>query len=184
VLSRWALRRAYAPCLGPMAGFRYGSRMNRVLVGLMLALPLFCASCTREVALRPGKTCDGGNVEKCKEACDQNQGRACYRLGWFYEEGLGVKQNRKKAVEHYERACQAKWAVACRALGMMYWRGDEVKRNRRTGLDYYQRACDLGLAEACPTEAMIAEAEGRRKRRDAGAGVTITVDTQAEAGSK
>src|SRR5262245_61924652 len=126
--------------------------MKASLVGLTLAV---CAlACSREVALRPGKTCDGGNIQECRSACDQNQGRACYRLGWFYEQGVEVGQSSKKAIELYDRACQANWAVACRALGMIYWRGDDVKRNRRRAVEYYQRACKLGLAEACPTEAM------------------------------
>lgn len=149
----------------------------------MLALPLFAAGCSREVALRPAKTCDGGNVDKCREACDQNEGRACYRLGWFYEQGLGVDHNDKKAIELYERSCQANWAVACRALGIIYWRGDEVKRSRKKAVEYYQKACTLGIAEACPTEAMIAEAEGR-KQRAPGSGVSVSVDAEASAGQK
>jgi TPR repeat protein len=159
--------------------------MKRSLVGSMLAVSLLVlpAGCSHEVALRPAKTCDGGNVDKCREACDQNEGRACYRLGWFYEQGLGVSSNDKKAIELYERACQANWAVACRALGMIYWRGDGVKRSRKRAIEYYQKACTLGIAEACPTEAMIAEAQGR-KRGSSSPGVGVSVDAEASAGQK
>ena len=107
------------------------------------------------VQLRPAKTCDGGNLEDCRSRCDQNQGRACYRLGWFYEEGVEVDGSMKQAIDLYHKACSAKFAVACRALGMLHWEGKGVKKNPFKALEYFKIACDLGLAEACPDDDML-----------------------------
>ncbi len=151
--------------------------------GICLAGLLFSAGCSSKVALRPAKSCDGGNIEMCRESCDQNQARACYRLGWFYEEGEGVKQSHNKAVELYGRACDANMAIACRGLGIMYWRGKAVKRSRKKAITFYQKACGLGLPEACPTPEMLAEAEGR-KRSSAGGGFGVQVKVGQPGGSE
>jgi len=153
------------------------------LAGLISAATVgtVATGCTNEVALRPAKTCDGGNIEQCRASCDQNQARACYRLGWFYEEGQGVKQNHSKAVELYQKACEANMAIACRGLGIMYWRGEDVKRARKKAITFYQKACGLGLPEACPTPEMLAEAEGRKKGSNAGGGFGVQVNVGGEA---
>lgn len=148
-----------------------------------LSIGAVTTGCTNEVALMPAKTCDGGNIEQCRASCDQNQGRACYRLGWFYEEGRGVAQNHNKAVELYQKACEANMAIACRGLGIMYWRGQDVKRSRKKAITFYQKACGLGLPEACPTPEMLAEAEGRKKGDSPGGsfGVQVNVGGEGEA---
>lgn len=125
--------------------------------------------CSSSVALRPAKTCDGGNVDECKQACDQGQGRACYRLGWFYEEGQGIRRSTQSAVDSYEKACSANWAIACRALGILYWEGEHVKRSKPKAIEYFNKACGMGVPEACPSEDMLSEAEGRKRKRGAGA---------------
>jgi TPR repeat protein len=143
---------------------------------MVLAASLLALGCSNEVALRPAKTCQGGNVDECKASCGQSDGEACYRLGWLYEDGLGVPQNENKATKLYVQACDANWAVACRALGIMYWQGERVKRSRKKAIEYYKKACGLGLAEACPTEKMIAQAEGRKPKRGAGVSGGFSVD--------
>lgn len=120
------------------------------------------------VELRPAKTCDGGNLEDCRAKCDQNQGRACYRLGWFYEEDHEVKGSMKQAIDLYHQACSAKFAVACRALGMLHWEGKGVKKNPFKAIEYFKIACDLGLPEACPDDDMLRVAD--RSERGGGSG--------------
>ncbi len=157
------------------------------LAGLLLSafcVGAFATGCTSEVALRPAKTCDGGNIDQCRSACDQNQGRACYRLAWFYEEGQGVGQSTKKAVELYQKACDANMAIACRGLGIMYWRGENVKRKRKKAITFYQKACGLGLSEACPTPEMLAEAEGRKKGSRPGGSIGVQVNVGGEGEAK
>lgn len=101
------------------------------------------------VQLRPAQACDGGNLQDCQTKCDGNQPRACYRLGWFYEEGQQVNQNVATAIRHYQSACDAQWPKACRALGILYGTGEKVDPNREKSITYHQQACDLGLESSC-----------------------------------
>ncbi len=125
-------------------------------------LALLAAGCGPSVGMLPAKTCAGGNVKDCRARCDGGEGEACYRLGWFYEEGEVFDGNMKKAVKLYDRACDANWAVACRALGILYWQGEDVERNAKKAVAYYQKACGLGLPEACPTLTEVAIAQGKK----------------------
>ena len=113
------------------------------------------------VQLKPAQSCDGGKIDDCRARCDQNQGRACYRLGWFYEEGEVVAENFNQALKLYDRACDANWAIACRALGEIYWNGKKRKRDRKKGISYFTKACSLGLDVACPSRMEIAVSEGK-----------------------
>lgn len=147
--------------------------MRFALLGCLL-LSLNCGPSA--VALVDAKTCDGGNLEECHKRCEgDNLGRACYRLGWFYEEDRDVDGSVKRALEYYDKACNANFAVACRALGNLYWLGERVDRNRGTAIVYYRRACDLGLPEACPTDDMLRLASGKSTK-------PTGVDADAEGG--
>jgi uncharacterized protein len=118
-----------------------------------LAAILLGAGCgSAEVRPEAPKDCDGGNVQDCRAQCQQNVPRACYRLGWFTEEGEGgVAKNAKEAVKLYDQACAGNMAVSCRALGIMYARGaDDIAQDRKRSREYFQKACDLGLTVVCP----------------------------------
>jgi len=160
--------------------------MRSVLFTLGMAASLvFAAACGPSFkAGGGGKTCDGSTVEQCQERCDQNEARACYRLAWFHEVGIEVKESPKKATELYDQACEAGMAVACRANGQIYWDGEVVKRDMKKGIAYFQRACGMGLPEACPTEAMIAESEGRKPKRGFDLSVEVSTGEKAEGGAK
>lgn len=128
---------------------------GRVVRGLAAAtLSLAAVACgPPRVALVPARTCDGGNLEDCEQRCGQNEHRACYRLGWFKEEGQGVEANLEEAMDLYERACDASYAVACRALAIIYERGDiDVEKDTDKAEEYYAKACGLGLESACPVQ--------------------------------
>lgn len=129
------------------------------------ALTTLAAACgPAQVQLRPANTCDSSpdGLKLCQDQCNNNEARACYRIGWFHETGQEVSQSMKRAIDMYKRSCDLNFAVACRALGQIYWEGDEVKRNPRLAIDFYRKACQLGIPEACPSLAMVASAEGRR----------------------
>jgi TPR repeat protein len=146
-----------------------------------LALSLTISGCgPAAVALRPSKTCDGGNLEDCKTRCDQNEGRACYRLGWFYEEDQEVKGSMKTAIDLYHRACTAKFAVACRSLGMVHWEGKGVKQNYFKAIEYFKIACDLGLPEACPDQDMMRVASGNKGGGGLDVGASVSVGQPAQ----
>ncbi len=37
----------------------------------------------------------------CKKAADMRVDRACFVVGWCYENGRGVEKSRQKAIEYY-----------------------------------------------------------------------------------
>lgn len=137
---------------------------------------LFATACgPAAVELRPAKTCDGGNLEDCRARCNENVGRACYRLGWFYEEDHEVDGSMKTAVDLYHQACSAKFAPACRALGMIHWEGKGVKQNFFKAIEYFKIACDLGQPEACPDDDMLRVANRNKGGSSGGFGVDASV---------
>ena len=60
-----------------------------------------------------------------EKACNLDEGIGCYNLGWLYEQGLGVKQNKKVSKEYY------------------------VKQNKKVAKEYYGKACGLGSHDGC-----------------------------------
>jgi TPR repeat protein len=162
------LRRALVPG-APSSARNHGVVLSWLIATVALSGAL--SGCTSEVALRPAKSCDGGSIAHCRVACDRREARACYRLGWLHEEGVGVRRDVKRAITLYDQACSLNWAVACRALGIMYWRGEDVQRRPKRAIAYFDKACNLGLAEACPSNDMRAEADGRKNR---GFNATVT----------
>lgn len=122
-----------------------------VAVSLLLGTLIGCGPGTTQ--LRPAVNCDGGNLKDCKTRCAQNEARACYRLGWFYEQGQNRPESVAKALKLYAQACEAKMAIACRALGVIYARGKKVQRSGKKAADYNAKACALGLELACLTPA-------------------------------
>ena len=119
-----------------------------VLGGVLAA----CGNAAIHTANNP--TCDGGNLKDCDSRCGSGEARACYRLGWFHEQGDEVPRNVKKALELYVKACDGHMFVACRALGFLYGGGGEdvgVEPNKKLAADYYARACAGGITAACYT---------------------------------
>ena len=41
----------------------------------------------------------------CQKACNLNEGSGCFALGYFYMDGVGVRQNYQTAKEYYRKAC-------------------------------------------------------------------------------
>jgi len=70
-------------------------------------------------------------------------------LGHCYEHGLGVGQNYKQAIIHYQAASIAGVALAKSNLGSLYKRGLGVKKkDQRKALELFQEASELGCAVA------------------------------------
>lgn len=74
---------------------------------------------------------------------------ACFRLGYLYSNGQGVRQDFQKTRELYTKACNGKYPGACYNLGTLYHNGEGVRQNLATAKEYYGKACDLGLQEGC-----------------------------------
>jgi len=157
------------------------SRTVGVLAASLLAMASLACGPPQVRLPTPSANCDATKIDDCRARCDNNEPRACYRLGWFYEDGENVPKSFNQALKLYERACDAKWAVACRALGEIYWRGHKRPRDRKRAIEYFSQACALGMDEACPTDNERALAEGKRKAADqpVEAGVSVSVSSDA-----
>lgn len=81
---------------------------------------------------------------------DTFQSEPCYRLGYMYVNGKGVRENPHKGYELYKKACDMEYAYACVAMGRLYAYGlDGVKPNVSIGKEYFGKACDLGEQVGC-----------------------------------
>lgn len=74
---------------------------------------------------------------------------ACVKLGYMFENGLGVDVDIEKAKDYYEKASRYNHKTACYNLGVMYRRGRGVEKNLDTALKYFeisfkQGDCDAG----------------------------------------
>jgi TPR repeat protein len=56
-------------------------------------------------------------AEAYKKGCDLGNAKACTNLGYMYEFGKGVAENKYKAVELYRKACNGGDALGCTNLG-------------------------------------------------------------------
>ena len=88
------------------------SRTVGVLAASLLAMASLACGPPQVRLPTPSANCDATKIDDCRARCDNNQPRACYRLGWFYEDGENVPKSFNQALKLYERACDAKWAPA------------------------------------------------------------------------
>lgn len=65
-------------------------------------------------------------------------------LGYFYDVGLGVKRNRKAALQWYKRAVSKGCATAANNIGTIY--RDENRRKK--ALSWFQRSVRMGNVDA------------------------------------
>lgn len=87
-------------------------------------------------------------VESIKYYADLNDKDNLFRLGYLYNNGLGVPQNYSKAKEYYEKAADLGNTVAIRCLGDLYFNGKGVPQNNTKAKEYYEKALALGDKEA------------------------------------
>lgn len=73
---------------------------------------------------------------------------AAYRLGWLYNEGLGVERNPQKAWEYYQQAVSMQYADAMTDVGIFYRDGILVEKDYAKALDYLNKAAAKGNTRA------------------------------------
>ena len=71
-----------------------------------------------------------------------------YNLGYKYDVGEGVEENKAEALRLYLEAANEGVANAQCNLGRMYYLGEGVEANYGEALKWYQKAAAQGLAEA------------------------------------
>jgi TPR repeat protein len=73
---------------------------------------------------------------------------AFYRVGLLYEEGRGVEQNYRLAVDMYHKAAEKEHEIACYRLGQLYQYGNGVDLNYSKAYQFYKKAQEMEQAEA------------------------------------
>jgi len=73
----------------------------------------------------------------------------CAGLGLLYEQGTGVKQNYKKAINLYQKACNNNEAMGCNNLGLIYKFNNYQKPKYDKALVLLKKACDLNYSNGC-----------------------------------
>jgi TPR repeat protein len=103
---------------------------------------------------------DGKSVSKneisaiayLKRSCTLLDPDACGALGVYYEDGIYVKKDIRKALDCFARSCAySSGKVECKTLGEWYRNGKEnvIPRDIQQSLYYYQRACVSGDEKIC-----------------------------------
>ena len=69
-------------------------------------------------------------------AADLNNSFALYNLGCYYEEGVEIKQDYKKAIECFERAAKQNDPCSLYRLGCIYEDGKGVEQDYKIAIEY------------------------------------------------
>ena len=89
-------------------------------------------------------------------SCDKNDAESCYRLAVLYFCGIGVIDDRPRAVDLAARACASGSIDACNEAGLMCLQGVVPgKPDGRRALSFLQPACDEGSVSACSNLGML-----------------------------
>lgn len=122
----------------------------------------------KALALYTG-ACDGGEMLGCallgrlhyinrrgkdarkvlERACDGGSILGCDSLGAVLKEGIGGKQDLKRARDLFDTACQAGEPSGCANLGVMYAKGEGVVRSPERAKALLQKACEAEIPAAC-----------------------------------
>lgn len=68
--------------------------------------------------------------------------------GDYYDKGIMVKGDKKKAFELYENAAEKDYVTAYRRLGWAYYNGNGVKKDLEKSFEWYQKAAEAGDTRA------------------------------------
>nr|WP_262363734.1 tetratricopeptide repeat protein [Aliarcobacter cryaerophilus] len=79
----------------------------------------------------------------------QGNSSATLKLGFMYENGQGVKQDKKTANELYEKAEVQRNVYAQYQIGFMYEYALDIKDNKKIAKEWYRKACDGGHQGSC-----------------------------------
>ncbi len=92
---------------------------------------------------------------------------ALFNLGIYYDQGLGVKADRIRAIEYYKRSAKAGYAIAAFNAGQMLLMGVDMPVDEKEGMSYMAMAAKGGVAKALLTMGHAHENGVGGMRRDA-----------------
>ena len=67
----------------------------------------------------------------------------------MYDNGQGVRQDYKKAIEWWEKAAKQGYANAQFNLGAVYGNGEGVRQDYKKAKEWFGKACDGGYQKGC-----------------------------------
>lgn len=79
----------------------------------------------------------------------KTMGFACVKLARYYYEGLGVRQDKSKALQYSKKACGLGRANSCASVGGSYLLGEGTKKDFKLAKSYYEKACEMESAVSC-----------------------------------
>ncbi len=82
------------------------------------------------------------------KAADQGMTLAQYRLGSFYEKGVGVERNYERARSLYEKAASAGNARAMHNLGVLFVENGDGWPDYASAAAWFHKAADLGVRDS------------------------------------
>jgi TPR repeat protein len=83
-----------------------------------------------------------------QQKADMGDVRAQTQLGWYYQEGIGIPRDTKKAVELYLKAADKGNSDAQNNLGWCCQNGMGIDEDLKEAISYYKKAADQGNALA------------------------------------
>lgn len=93
---------------------------------------------------------NGVNNQKAKSKKDERDiAEMQTLLAHLYDEGLGTRQDRAKALHYFRKAANANIDMAQYSVGRCYEFGIAVKANAHQAKAWYGKACDNGLQPGC-----------------------------------
>jgi len=87
-------------------------------------------------------------IKLLKKAAEQGDAESQRRLGFYYEKGIDVPVDFKKAVHWYTKAAEQDDTEAQELLSFCYYAGRGVERDLARSKEWTRRAAELGSASA------------------------------------
>lgn len=91
----------------------------------------------------------GEKVEAQARYCDAGDMGECRELGYRFEHGNGVPEDKPRGTELYVMACNGGDGMACHNAGVAYNNGFGVVLDAAQASAYFERACEIGYAKSC-----------------------------------
>lgn len=78
------------------------------------------------------------------KAASEGDSWAMFKIGFFYERGLGVKQDYQQAMSWYIKSADGGDMYGMTSIGELYGKGLGVKRDYQQALNWFFKAADKG----------------------------------------
>lgn len=83
------------------------------------------------------------------QLCHAGDGPSCNRIGYQYQNALGVTQDLAQAANRYSSACAFNFPNGCSNLGNLYMQGLGVPRNLVLAREFLTKGCSAGNQFGC-----------------------------------